>query len=63
MAKRYHREFRDDAVSVARRREAPLTGIAHHFGVAEATLSAWSMQADDKDAVRPDQIESDAADR
>jgi transposase-like protein len=39
------------------------TGIAHHFGVAEATLSAWSMQADVKDAVRPDQIESDAADR
>lgn len=38
MANRYPREFRDDVVRVARRREAPMTQIAKDFGISEATL-------------------------
>lgn len=60
MAKRYPREFRDDVVRVARRRETPMTRIAHDFGISEATLYAWMKQADVEDGVRPGQTESEA---
>jgi transposase-like protein len=44
----YPREFRDDVVAVARRREPGVTlkQIAEDFGIAEASLTNWLKQAD-----------------
>jgi transposase len=51
----YPREFRDDVVAVARRREPGVTlkQIAEDFGVAEASLTNWLKQADIEDGKRP----------
>ena len=59
----YPREFRDDVVAVARRREPGVTlkQIAEDFGVAEASLTNWLKQADIEDGKRPGATESDQA--
>jgi len=41
MARAYPQEFRDDAVAVARKGEAPISQIAKDFGISEATLHNW----------------------
>jgi transposase len=61
MARRYPREFRDDVVRVARRREAPMVQIARDFGISDATLYEWMRKADVEDGVREGMTEVDAA--
>jgi len=53
--KPYPKEFRDDVVSVARRREAGVTvkQIAQDFGVSESCLQNWLRQADVEEGHRP----------
>lgn len=55
MPKPYPREFRDDVVAVARRRESGVTleQIAADFGVHPMTLSKWMRRADVDDGVKP----------
>jgi transposase len=61
----YPREFRDDVVAVARRREPGVTlkQIAEDFGIAEASLTNWLKQSDIEQGKRPgltgaDQVEN-----
>lgn len=55
MPKPYPREFRDDVVRVARRRDPGVTleQIAADFGLHPMTLSKWLRQARIDDGVRP----------
>ena len=55
MPKPYPREFRDDVVRVARRREPGVTleQIASDFGVHPMTLSKWLRRAAIDDGDRP----------
>ena len=48
MPKAYPREFRDDVVAVAQRREPGVTirEIADDFGISETCLQNWLRQAD-----------------
>ena len=59
----YPREFRDDVVTVARRREDGVTikQIAADFGISAATLQNWLHQADVEDGNRPGQTVDEAA--
>ena len=56
-------EFREDVVTVARRRESGVTikQIATDFGISEATLQNWLRQADVEEGNRPGQTAVDAA--
>ena len=40
------KEFRDDVVAIARRREASFAQIAKDFGISESCLTNWIRQAD-----------------
>ena len=55
MPKPYPREFREDVVNIARRREPGVTieQIATDFGVHPMTLQKWLRRADVEDGVRP----------
>lgn len=58
----YPREFREDVVAVARRRESGVTlkEIASDFGISEATLQNWLRQADIEEGNRPGQTSDEA---
>jgi transposase-like protein len=53
--KPYPKEFRDDVVAVARRRDpkTTLTQIATDFGISESCLTNWLAKADREDGIRP----------
>ena len=55
MPKPFPKEFRDDVVNVARRREPGQTikQIAADFGIAESCLRNWLRQADVEDGLKP----------
>lgn len=53
MPKPYPKEFRDDAVAVARQGQAPLTQIAKDFGISETCLSNWMRKAAIEDGSVP----------
>ena len=55
MPKPFPREFREDVVRVARRREPgqALKQIAAAFGIAESCLRNWLRQADVEDGIKP----------
>lgn len=55
MAKPFPKEFREDVVNVARRREPGVTleQVASDFGVHLMTLSKWLGAADVDDGVKP----------
>ena len=53
MPRGFPKEFRDDVVAVARKREAPISQIAKDFGISDATLHAWLKRADIDDGVKP----------
>lgn len=55
MPKPYPREFRDDVVAVARRREDGVTirQVATDFGISETCLQNWLRQADIDDGNKP----------
>jgi transposase-like protein len=63
MAGPYPKEFRDDVVAVARRREPGVTlqQVAEDFGVSHASLSNWLRQADVEDGKRPGLSEDERA--
>ncbi len=56
MPKPYLKEFRDDVLEVARRREPGVTlkQIAAAFGVSESCLTNWLTAADREDGVKPE---------
>ncbi len=60
----YPREFREDVVAVARRRESGVTikQIATDFGVSEATLQNWLRQADVEEGNRAGQTADERRD-
>jgi transposase len=61
--KPYPREFRDDVVAVARRREpgVTLTQISKDFGISEGCLSLWLKAADVEDGRRPGVTSAEAS--
>ena len=63
MPKPYPREFRDDVVAVARRRENGLTlaQIAKDFGISESCLVNWLKAADVEAGRRPGVTATEAA--
>ena len=63
MPKPFPREFRDDVVRVARRREPGVTleQIATDFGVHPMTLSKWLRQAAVDDGDKPGASTSESA--
>jgi len=46
MSRAFPKEFRDEVVAVARKREASLLQIAKDFGISDATLHNWLKAAD-----------------
>lgn len=54
MPKPYPKEFRDDVVAVARRRDPKTTlkQIAADFGISESSLNNWLAKADREDDIR-----------
>ena len=64
MPKPYPREFRDDVVAVARRRDPGVTleQIAADFGIHPMTLSNWIKKADIEDGRRDGVTETESAD-
>lgn len=58
----YPKEFREDVVAVARRRESGVTikQVAADFGVSEATLQNWLRRADVEEGNRPGLTAGDA---
>ena len=63
MPKPYPREFRDDVVAVAQRREpgVSIKQIADDFGISETCLQNWLRRADVEDGRRPGLSSSDSA--
>ncbi len=63
MPKPFPREFRDDVVAVARRREAGVTlkQVATDFGISETCLQNWLRQADVEDGNRRGVTTSESA--
>ena len=59
MPKPYPREFRDDAVAVARKDQAPLNQVAKDFGISEGCLNNWMKKADVEDGQRPGLTDAD----
>ena len=61
--KAYPREFRDDVVAVAKRREPGVTikEIADDFGISETCLQNWLRQADVEAGRRPGVSSSESA--
>ena len=62
MPKAYPKEFRDDVVAVAQRREPGVTirEIAEDFGISETCLQNWLRQADVEAGRRPGATGSDS---
>jgi transposase-like protein len=61
--KAYPREFRDDVVAVAQRREPGVTikEIADDFGISETCLQNWLRQADVEAGRKPGVASSESA--
>jgi transposase len=59
----YPREFRDDVVRVARKRDQGVTleAVAADFGIHVMTLSKWLRQAAIDDGTKPGTTSSEAA--
>ena len=55
MPRPYPKEFRDDVVAIARRRESPFAQIAKDFGISESCVQNWVRQAEIEEGVKPGQ--------
>lgn len=53
MPRPYPREFRDDVVAIALRRESSFAQIAKDFGISESCVQNWVKRAEIEDGVRP----------
>lgn len=61
MPKPFPREFRDDVVAIARKRESSLAQIAKDFGISESCVQRWVKVAAVDDGRRPGVTSSEAA--
>jgi transposase len=52
MPKAFPEQFRRDVVTVARKREIPLSQVAKDFGICQSCLHRWMKQADIDEGVR-----------
>lgn len=55
------KEFRDDAVALARRGDAPVGKIAKDLGISESCLRNWMRAADVEDGTRSGATASESA--
>lgn len=53
MPKPYPKEFREDVVAIARRREMPFAQVAKDFGISETCVQNWVRKAEIDDGVKP----------
>ena len=53
MPRPFPREFRDDVVAIARRRETSFEQIAKDFGISATTVQNWVSKAEIEDGVKP----------
>ena len=60
MPRPYPKEFRDDVVAIARRRESSFGQIARDFGISESCVQNWVKQAEIEDGGRPGQTRADS---
>lgn len=51
--KLYPKEFREDVVAIARRREASFAQVAKDFGISETCVQNWVRKAEIDDGVKP----------
>lgn len=52
MPKPYPKEFREDVVAIARRREVPFAQVAKDFGISETCVQNWVRKAEIDDGVK-----------
>ena len=60
MPKAFPREFREDVVAIARRREVAFAQIAKDFGISETTVQNWVSRSEIDDGVKPGVTSSEA---
>jgi transposase len=53
MPRAFPKEFRDDVVAIARRRETSFAQIAKDFGISETTVQNWVSKAEVDEGVKP----------
>jgi transposase len=53
MPRAFPREFRDDVVAIARRREVSFEQIAKDFGISATTVQKWVSKAEIDEGVKP----------
>jgi len=51
--KPYPREFREDVVAIARRREVSFAQVAKDFGISETCVQNWVRKAEIDDGIKP----------
>jgi transposase-like protein len=56
----YPKEFRDDVVAIARRRESSFAQVAKDFGISESCVQNWVNKAEVEDGARPGQTRAEA---
>jgi transposase len=61
MPRPYPREFRDDVVAIARRREVSFAQVAKDFGISETCVQNWVRKAEVDDGVKPGTTSTEAA--
>ena len=61
MPRAFPREFRDDVVAIARRREVSFERIAKDFGISPTTVQNWVSRAEIDDGVKPGVTSGEAA--
>ena len=61
MPRAFPREFRDDVVAIARRRETSFAQIAKDFGISETTVQNWVSKAEVDEGVKPGLTSSEHA--
>lgn len=53
MPRAFPREFRDDVVAIARRREVSFAQVAKDFGISESCVQRWVTIAEVDDGAKP----------
>lgn len=61
MPRAFPREFRDDVVAIARRREVSFAQVAKDFGISETTVQNWVSRAEVDEGVKPGATSSENA--
>jgi len=57
--KPYPKEFREDVVAIARRREQSFAQVAKSFGISESCVQNWVRRADIEDGGSPGQTRAE----